>query len=133
MNTTPDIRKINREKNRKARIRMLLATGQVEEAGRKCLAWKLDLESCRLSPDEPTTEQKAQEQEERLLSKWPAIADLVVEVQPRNPRLVLARLGDHRQVHLWKGRHFYPKGCLVKAKLVEVIGGNIAYYQPVVI
>lgn len=65
-----------------------------------------------------------------LREGWPVKAEAEVSRFPVNPRMVVAMLPDGREATLWnhKGGR-WTLGSKVRVKLVEVVGGEAAYYE----
>lgn len=151
MSRTP---KQNINANRKRILRQMLIQGNVEEAGQKSAEWGIDILDIRLPADaeappevvQPPDESMKQVLEPKphapelptsplaipppIQTRWPEESDLVIQGQPINKRLALARLPDQRRVLMWKRNGQYPASCKVRARLCDQVGPD-AYYEPV--
>lgn len=95
-------------------------TTPLEESLQAALGPKPEAPELPTSPDAPPVPS---------ITRWPAEVDLVVEGQPINKRMVLARLPDQRRVTMWKRNGQYPLNCKVRARLCDQVGTE-AYYEP---
>lgn len=152
MSTPPATKKLT--VYRRHVIRQLLHRGEVEEAGIRAAKWGIDIEDVKLTSNAFVPAEFAKPLDKELeeaisikappppelptsptapsipaINRWPAEVDLVVEGQPINKRMVLARLPDRRQVMMWKRNGQYPINCKVKARLCDQVGTD-AYYEP---